>query len=191
MPFGNKFIGDRIRSLQVNFSIVYRTHGIKGERMDDWDKNQAANLKKAIADSQSKDDIFQERQKLKRQFGPGLWKEVKERVGERSSTHNTEMKQDVLEVNPTPSDTLEVGASVKGAKVSLKAKFENDLGPLEWYVHTVPSSSPNPSGKLFLQVDQEGNVGFGEIENSTTTLDADGVAKHLLGALLGKVKSRL
>ena len=68
----------------------------------EWAAEWAAKLKRKQAEASLKDANFQERQRIKRDQGPGLWREVVQSLNNKCVLLNNAMSEEILGPDPEP-----------------------------------------------------------------------------------------
>ncbi len=152
-----------------------------GFNMNDWARSEAEKLKKAIADKSAKDDLFQERQKIKREHGIEKWDEVKKQLSEQCDSVNIEMGQAVLKIVPKDSRSVDIHASVSQMTWYFHVNFKGETGPLETVSH-----NGTPSGSYELCVNENGQVDFHKKESPVAS-SPESIAKEIIGKLLDTI----
>jgi hypothetical protein len=153
------------------------------KKMNEWARSQAEQLKKRMAEKASKDALFQERQKLRREQGRGQWGAVQEKISEQCDAFNNEMGRKVLKAFPTSSDQLKVTAHIDNEATYVEIEFKGETGPLDWR-----SEHGSEHGRYELRVNGDGKVEFGEFDTSPVRSSAEFIAQSIIAALLSHFK---
>ena len=142
--------------------------------MSDWSDYAMARLQQKREDQRKKDEKLLEQQRIKKAFGLGLWREVRQMTIENCRAFNTKVNKKMLVFNPTEDIELSIHSNVDGDVRQLHASFDDAIGRMSWECST-------KSGQWDVAATVEGGVRF---EWGPTTATPESIAEQMLDALL-------
>ncbi len=142
--------------------------------MSDWSDYALARLQQKREDQRKKDEKLLEQQRIKKAFGLGLWREVRQMTVENCRAFNTKVNKKMLEFDPTEDIELSIRSSVDGDVRRLHASFDDAISRMSWECAT-------KSGQWDVAATDEGGVRF---EWGSTATTPASIAEQMLDALL-------
>ena len=106
--------------------------------MDNWTNEEAARLKKALADKQTKDAKFVREEEMKERGGSKFWDNTRDYAKRMVDSLNQELGQNLFEWRSPKSSEIEVVAAGQQNQ-SLLAKFDSTRLRIDWRV--IPAKS--------------------------------------------------
>jgi len=100
--------------------------------MNDWADRALKRLNDKRINTQTQNELFLEKQRVKRDFGMPLWLEVRKAVENNCADFNTKARAQMLVFEVTVNTELAVRATVDGVTSYLRAAFDESTGKLSW-----------------------------------------------------------
>lgn len=141
---------------------------------EDWVKKTAAKMLKQRDEELPKEKTLKEKRQLKRDLGPGAWKEVRGLLESRCSELNRKIGQKVLYFGAKSDSELRISYSFNDEVRRLAVFFDEPRFELQWECRETNTHSVLP-----LMIDQNGKARFSI--NETASLTAANVAERILG----------
>ena len=143
--------------------------------MSDWALKAVKRLKSQQQDQRIQDEVFLEKQRIKRVYGLPLWLKVRENVRLNCSDFNREAGKEIMMFdNSAPSTELTVRATINGKHRSTHASFDESLGELS-------CCSGSNIGHWSLRATEDGQAQFFGSRGSSTP---DLIAEQIMGPLI-------
>jgi len=121
--------------------------------MSDWADKALKRLSDHRINQRNQDEVFLEKQRIKRTQGFPLWLEVRKSVKANCSDFNLKAGTQMLTFEVTPDSELTVRASIDGSTHSLYANFKDSTGELSFFCGAT-------SGHWLLEATSDGTAQF-------------------------------
>jgi hypothetical protein len=163
-------------ALMVSFEIgsSQLTMGGRSE-MNDWSSRTANRLGKQYADKSTIDATFLEEQRLKREFGPSLWREVVEEIKVNCEEPNKDMGAKVATLDFLSNEINALGTTAYGTN-KLIARFNPGQSIIDW-------ETKDSSGQFEVAIGPDGRPSFHQKTGVGLVPVSKSVAEHMLNAL--------
>lgn len=154
--------------------------------MRDWVKGLADQVKKQDAQQATNDAKFLETQRLKKEFGPTLWRDLATEVRDGCAELNQEIGSEVAVVRDTPESELSI-SNRNIPQRRLTAHFDSDKALLTWEV-TPLKNGGSARGNYEVTIDGNGKAHLhhlgphGEKSFEEPSSPSE-IAEHVLGVL--------
>ncbi len=142
--------------------------------MSDWSDSAVARLEKLREEQRKKDEKVYEQRIIKKKYGMGLWREVRQLTIENCRAFNAKADNKMLTFDIAEDHELSIRSNVDGDKRHLYASFDDGLSRMSWECST-------KSGQWDVAATDAGGVHF-EWGNTVTTPAT--IAEQMLDALL-------
>ena len=142
--------------------------------MNDWADRALKRLSDQQINTQTQNDLFLERQRVKKAFGVPLWMEVRKSVEDNCADFNTKAKKQLLAFEAAINTELSVRANLDGGTRSLHASYDEPTGKLSW-------SSGKSRGAWTIEPTKDGKAEFVGSHGPTTV---EWITDEMLTALI-------
>jgi len=124
--------------------------------MDDkWIQETAARVKQDIETKKAKDAKAVEKQKLKKELGPGVWNELRDWLKDACRDLNAAVGTEVVQYTLVNENEVSLSGKADGMHRTMIVKF--DGATVEY-----SSRSGDPSRKFEIAINSDGSAGLGE-----------------------------
>ena len=142
--------------------------------MNDWADRALKRLNDHRINQRNQDEVFLEKQRIKRAQGFPLWLEVRKYVEANCSDFNLKAGTQMLVFEVTPNSELTVRASIDGSTRSLHANFNDSTGELAFFCRA-------NSGHWLLEATTDGKAQF---IGSSRPSSPEQIAEQMLTSLV-------
>ena len=142
--------------------------------MNDWADKALKRIEDRRINQRNQDEVFLEKQRIKRAQGFPLWLEVRKHVEANCSDFNLKAGTQMLVFEVTPDSELLVRASIDGSTRTLHANFKDSTGELSFFCGA-------HSGHWILEATTDGKAQF---IGSSRTSSTEQVAEQMLTSLV-------
>ena len=142
--------------------------------MNDWADRALKRLSDHRIHQRNQDEVFLEKQRIKKAQGFPLWLEVRKYVEANCSDFNLKAGTQMLVFEVTPNSELTVRASIDGSTRSLHANFKDSTGELSFFCGA-------NSGHWLLEATTDGKAQF---IGSSRTSSTEQIAEQMLTSLV-------
>ena len=142
--------------------------------MNDWADRALKRLSDHRTNQRNRDEVFLEKQRIKKVQGFPLWLEVRKHVEANCSDFNLKVGTQMLVFEVTPNSELTVRASIDGSTQSLHANFNDSTGELAFFCRA-------NSGHWLLEATSDGKAQF---IGSSHPSSPEQIAEQMLTSLL-------
>jgi len=142
--------------------------------MNDWADKALKRLSDKRINAQTQNEIFLEKQRIKRDFGMPLWLEVRKSVENNCTDFNTKARAQILVFEVTVNTELAVRATIDGVTSYLRASFDEPTGKLSW-------STGKSRGAWTIEPTGDGKAEFTGSHGATTV---EWITDEMLTALI-------
>jgi hypothetical protein len=160
--------------LSFSIDVTQPLSGARRFSVADWADDALAELTRQRKRRQLEDEVFIEKQRVKKAAGLPLWRDVRQKVKDNCIAFNKKAVEGVLTFEVAQEMQLAVASEIDRRHSRLSAKFDEDAGVLSW-------RCAGKSGQWEISASQNGSAQF---QRESVPIAPESIVEEMLNALV-------